>query len=117
MTKRHSCCACKAWQRYYRGEMEAAVRASMERMMQREIESLRSVEVRSEMVINADASLQGAGISWREQRRAIRTPHRRNRQIHREYVDDFMAQWRHNGWAQSTEDIQRLTMTKRRARR
>ena len=97
--------------------MEAAVRASRERMMQREIESLRSFDVRSAMVINTDASLQGAGISWREQRRATCTPQRRNRQIHREDVDDFMAQGRHNGWAQSTEDIQRSTMTKRRSRR
>ena len=81
MTKRHSCCACKAWQRYYRGEMEAAVRASMERMMQREMVSLRSFDVRSTMVINTDASLQGAGISWREHRRAMSTPQRQTRQI------------------------------------
>ena len=59
--------------------MEAAVRASRERMMQREVESLRSFDVRSAMVINTDASLQGAGISWREQRRATCTPQRRNR--------------------------------------
>ena len=72
VTKTHSCRACKAWQRYCRGEqmtitnvepinsdwlaMEAAVRASMERAMQREMESLCSFDVRSTKVINTHAS-------------------------------------------------------------
>jgi hypothetical protein len=95
----------------------AAVRASIQQMLQREMHSLRSLD-NSAMVINTDASMQGVGISWRERRRqALRTPIRETRQISREAVDDFMAQGRHNGWAQSTEVIQRSTMTKRRARR
>ncbi len=32
-------------------------------------------------------------------------------------IENFVAQGRHNAWAQSTEDVQRPTMTKRRARR
>ncbi len=94
----------------------AVVRASIQQMLQREMDSLRSLD-NSAMVINTDASMQGVGISWRERRRqALRTPIRETFQISRESVDDFMAQGRHNGWAQSTEVIQRSTMTKRRAR-
>jgi hypothetical protein len=97
--------------------IEAAVRESIQQMMQREMESLRSLDMHSAMVINTDASMQGAGISWRERRQALRTPIRETRQISREAVEDFMAQGRHNGWAQSTAVMQRSTMTKRRARR
>ena len=38
----------------------------MEQAMQREIESLGGIRERSTMVINTDASLEGAGFSWRE---------------------------------------------------
>jgi hypothetical protein len=78
--------------------VETAVKSSMERMMQREMESLRSFDVRSTMVINTDASLQGAGISWREHRRAIRTPQRQTRQIRREDAVNFIAQARTMDW-------------------
>jgi hypothetical protein len=95
----------------------AAVRKSIQQMMQREMDSLRSLD-NSAIVINTDASMQGVGISWREWRsQALHIPIRETRQINREVVEDFMAQGRHNGWAQSTEGIQRSTMTKRRARR
>ncbi len=139
VTARHSCHTCKRRHHEWaaiisRGEhvlettnvmpsnfvqmgMEEAVRASIQWMMQQEIESLRNLDVHSAMVINTDASMQGAGISWRDRCQAIRTPIRGTRQIHREDVEDFMDQGRHNGWSQSTEVMQRSTMTKRRARR
>jgi hypothetical protein len=95
----------------------AAVRTSILQTMKREMDSLRCLD-NSAMVINTDALMQGVGISWRERRcQALHTPIRETRQISRETVDDFMAQGRHHGWAQSTEVIQRSTMTKRRARR
>jgi hypothetical protein len=139
VTARHSCHTCKRRRHRWflalvsRGEhilitanvapplfeqicMEAAVRVSMERMMQREIEGLGSFDVLSTLVINTDASLQGAGISWRKHRRAMRTPQRQTRKICREDIANFI-QGGLNGWARSSEAIQQSRMTRRRARR
>ena len=81
------------------------------------MESLHISDVCSTMVINTDASFQGAGISWIEHRRAIHTPQQRTRQIRREDAANFIVQGWHTGWARRTEAIHRSRMTRRRARR
>ena len=142
VTARHSCHTCKRrrhnWAakliRDSRGEhilettnvipsnfeqmdWEEVVRVQMERIMQRQMESVRSLDINSTMVIDTDASMQDVGISWRERRETLRTPIRETLQISTEAIENFMAPGRHNAWAPSTEDVQRSTMTKRRARR
>jgi hypothetical protein len=47
-------------------DLEEVVRVSMERIMQRQMESVRSLDVNSTLVIDTDVSMQGVGISWRE---------------------------------------------------
>jgi hypothetical protein len=98
-------------------DLEEAVRVSMERIMQRQMESVRSLDINSTLVIDTDASMQDVGTSWRERRETLRTPISETQQISREAIENFIAPGRHNAWAPSTEDVQRSTMTKRRARR
>ena len=71
---------------------------------------------RTTLVVHADASLQGVGLSWGGYRRAIRTPQHATRQSSRHIRNPFLDH-RHNDWARSSEEIQWAMMTKRRRKR
>ena len=104
ISARHSCQACKAWRRVHEQHSEQITQSDME------------VE-HTTLVVHADASLQGADLSWEGYCRVIRTPQYTSHHVSRDIENQFLDQHRHNVWARSSEEIQWVMMTKRRRRR